>query len=350
MNVLHITAHLGAGAGKAIGGLAISDKKNHHKIVLLCEPQKTNHIEKCKNNGVEVVLLNDINYTEYELWADVIIYNWWGHKTLDRFIEQHSLNREKSVLWAHVNGAYTPKPSEELLDTFDRYMVTSQFSIDAGVFDSKKTTLIYGFGDFEAEKIGPKSYYDTSVGVFTIGYVGSQDYQKLSPDFVEYCTKVIKKVPTVKFVLVGETNKQLVNAIESKGLTEYFDFKGWTDNVYECLHSFDVFAYPMNKNTFATTENVILEAMACGLPMAISRYPLGKYQLVDGESGFLFDTPDEYADIIYQLYTNKHLREAVGQKAREYAIDKYSLTDNIGKFNAKLNEVAEAANLKEKYI
>ena len=53
MKVLHITAHMGGGAGKAIAGLAINCNKivgEEHRILLLEAPQKLNHVEECKQN------------------------------------------------------------------------------------------------------------------------------------------------------------------------------------------------------------------------------------------------------------------------------------------------------------
>ncbi len=40
MKILHIAVHMGAGVGKAISGIALSDKVNEYNIFLLDEPFK----------------------------------------------------------------------------------------------------------------------------------------------------------------------------------------------------------------------------------------------------------------------------------------------------------------------
>ena len=53
MRILHIAAHMGAGAGKAISGMAISDRENKHRILLLDKPEKSDHIMRCGQRGID---------------------------------------------------------------------------------------------------------------------------------------------------------------------------------------------------------------------------------------------------------------------------------------------------------
>ena len=54
MKVVHLTVHMGAGVGKAISGIVVMDSKIQHVIVLLEKPNKMDHIERCRNEGIEV--------------------------------------------------------------------------------------------------------------------------------------------------------------------------------------------------------------------------------------------------------------------------------------------------------
>ena len=62
MNILHIAAHLGDGAGKAIGGMAIlvTVAGNKNRIMLLQEPKKKNHVERCLAAGIEFPFIKSI--------------------------------------------------------------------------------------------------------------------------------------------------------------------------------------------------------------------------------------------------------------------------------------------------
>ena len=54
--MLHIAAHLGEGVGKAIGGIALSDKVYAHDVLLLEEPLKTSYVDQCKASGVGIYI------------------------------------------------------------------------------------------------------------------------------------------------------------------------------------------------------------------------------------------------------------------------------------------------------
>ena len=69
--------------------------------------------------------------------------------------------------------------------------------------------------------------------------------------------------------------------------------KGVTSDVPCLLETFDVFGYLLRRDTFATTENAVLEAMAAGLPVVMPREPLGRYILGE-DGGILIDAPEEY--------------------------------------------------------
>ena len=54
--VLHITAHLGGGAGKAISGILKYLNQYENTVLLLDEPTETKYVECCKSNGVNVAV------------------------------------------------------------------------------------------------------------------------------------------------------------------------------------------------------------------------------------------------------------------------------------------------------
>ena len=89
MKILHIAAHLGGGAGKAISGIAIQGQqffKDTHRILLLQQPEKTVYVQECWRNGVEVSNWND-NLVLLG-WADVVVVSWWNHPVMSLFLSE----------------------------------------------------------------------------------------------------------------------------------------------------------------------------------------------------------------------------------------------------------------------
>lgn len=84
----------------------------------------------------------------------------------------------------------------------------------------------------------------------------------------------------------------------------------------EFLQSLDCFYYRTNDRWREPSGRVIVEAMACGLPVVAHR--LGGYcEVIDsGVDGFLFDTPEQALKIIMVLARDAALRTDIGLAAR----------------------------------
>ncbi|MDQ3639713.1 MAG: glycosyltransferase, partial [Actinomycetota bacterium] len=71
---------------------------------------------------------------------------------------------------------------------------------------------------------------------------------------------------------------------------------------------------------------VVIEAMACGLPIVC--HNRGGYvdAVIHGRNGFLFDTQQEALDILLRLKEDRALRESIGKAARGTAEELFSPT------------------------
>jgi len=106
--------------------------------------------------------------------------------------------------------------------------------------------------------------------------------------------------------------------------------------VLDHYRSADIFCFP----TLAeTTGNVLLEAMAMGLPIVSTNYG-GPAAVVHPDAGILVepDSPDSFssgiAGALENLITNENLRRSMGEKARQHVIENLS-------WNAKGNQIAD---------
>jgi L-malate glycosyltransferase len=329
MEILHIAVHMGDGAGQAIGGLARTGngKENTHKILLLGEPIKINHISKCRDAGVAILGRDKAENAVAE--ADIVILSWWGSPVMDTFLSMFPSVPCRVLLWCHNNGYYEPPLPDALVDACDGLLATTPWTLENPRW-SKNGVLVWGFGDFDPKNFMRKSDY--SVGsTFTVGYVGMPGYKRFPPDAVEYFAEALRQAPDCRFVLAGEPEAKFIDDLVTYGLDDKVECVGWVADVPGILATFDMFFYLMKPILSATTENSLLEAMAAGLPVAVSRKPIGKYLLEENESGFLFDSPKDLAGIIKKLRNDETMRKRMGKGSREYLSDR-NANENLKSF------------------
>jgi hypothetical protein len=122
-------------------------------------------------------------------------------------------------------------------------------------------------------------------------------------------------------------------------LSDYFTFTGFVDDIYEHYRKMDVLGYLLCEDNYATTENVILEAMACAVPVVAHGNPPEKCIIDNGKTGYLVDSREEYAQILKELYSDRNKCKKIGQGGREHVCSSYSSDANCERFVRTLEEV-----------
>lgn len=348
MHILHIAAHLGGGAGKAISGIAIQGQQlfgDTHRILLLQRPEKTGYVRECRESGVAVdVWGGDCAPLR---WADVIVVSWWNHPATAGFLREFQLEKVPLVLWSHVNGCYYPMLPGAFAEEFDRILFTSPYSLENPLWTraerrriQEKSAIVWGMGRFALEGIPSKTDYQNR-GTFTVGYVGTLNYGKIHPDFTAYCKEACKRIPEVKFVLAGDRDAVLERDVRAAGLADRVTFTGFMADVPALMGGFDAFGYLLNPAHYGTTENVLLEAMACGLPVVALRQNVEQY-IVPPEAGVLVESAEEYAQRLEELWKNPARREELGRAARDHVLTRYHSGENTARFREACRQAASA--------
>lgn len=340
MNILHVAVHLGGGAGKAIAGIAVQgqqDAGDHHRILLLDAPEKDGWVRYCLERQVPVAQW-DGSLAPFS-WADVVVVSWWNHPVMARFLANFPPCVGARVLWCHVNGVHYPVLPFRLASAFDRVMFTSPYSLQNPAWSAderqiirENASLIYGMGQFRPADM-PYKRGRRSGETFVVGYVGTLNYGKLHPNFLSYCQAACERVPELHFAMIGDRNPELERSVRAAGLSSRFTFTGFVNDAASRMLEFDVFGYLLNPAHYGTTENVLLEAMACGLPVIALRQNVEQF-IVPPDAGFLVDNPQQYAERLACLRHHPQMCAAMGKNARRHVLSTYDARQNAANFHS----------------
>jgi glycosyltransferase involved in cell wall biosynthesis len=338
LNILHICAHLGDGAGKAITGLSVSDKSNSYSCYLLDPPQKMKWVDFAVSHKLSVIWNDKSKLDELINSADAVVFNWWECRaTLDFLSDWKSLKSSRKLIWAHQNGMFPPFP-DGLIKSADKFLVTTPLTLERyPQIGNISDNLVYGFGDFSVDKFTPKADYKVSNNLSLL-YVGLCSYKRFPVNVLDYFKAIIKKIPGAKITLFGEVSDDFRQDCEMSEITESLILKGWTSDVVSQIINFDIGIFITKNDIYTTTENSIVESMASGLPVIISHNEPYKYLLENGVSGLFAGSPDEFADSVSALSDDELSRIYIGKNAREYCSQKYSSDNNLKVFLRALEE------------
>lgn len=329
-SILHITPHLGGGVGKVLLNYLTfvqKDKKYSHSIATLDYANEKSK-EMSKIAGFE--LFSDMYQNLDELLmlvqkADIVLIHFWNHPLLYDFLIRNELPPSRVIFWSHISGfslpyVFTPK----VLNYPDKFVFTTPISFETKEIkefpDKSKLSSIFSTGGVEHFKnITSKPHKN-----FNIGYIGTVDYIKMHPDFLQICSKI--NIPDVKFIVCGGAKHlEIQKQAKRMGIADKFEFLGEIKDITKYLEIFDVFGYPLNSEHYGTCDQVLQEAMAAGIVPVVFGNPMENSMLKDGESGIIAKNKEDYISAIENLYKNPKYKNDLLNKTKEYAISTYSL-------------------------
>jgi glycosyltransferase involved in cell wall biosynthesis len=163
-------------------------------------------------------------------------------------------------------------------------------------------------------------------GVLRVAMVARMNHRyKNQSGFLRIAAQIHQRMPHVEFVLVGDgpLRKELENEASTLGLGSSAIFLGDRQDMPAVLASIDVAALTSDSESLS---NVILEAMAAGLP-AVAYDVGGNSELLRDQRGLLVPAGNEaaFADAMQGLLTDNARREQLGRSARQFAEENFRL-------------------------
>ncbi len=180
---------------------------------------------------------------------------------------------------------------------------------------------------------------------FLFGTVGRLSKQKAPFDFVNAAAQVYKTYPNAHFVWVGdgELMSETKNLVQSLHLEEVFHFAKHRKDVSSILKSMDCFVLASHWEGFSLS---VLEAMAAGLPVVISRVSGAAEAVLDGITGYVapIGEPEALALAMGNLISNPHDAKSFGKIGRQRFQQKFTVERMIKEIE-KLYEKVVADSL-----
>lgn len=159
-----------------------------------------------------------------------------------------------------------------------------------------------------------------------IGMVANFSPDKDHRTMLKAVAEVKKTYPQIKCLLagVGYLRKKTEKETTDLNLEKNVIFTGKRDDIEVFLSVMDIFVLT---SLIEGLPNVILEAMACGLPIVATNVGGIPEAVEDGRSGILVKPQDNQAvaDAIIKLLEDENLRKEMGRRGRETLEQRFKL-------------------------
>lgn len=177
---------------------------------------------------------------------------------------------------------------------------------------------------------------------FVVGTVGMFRPEKQQRDLIEVVVRLRAQGLRAFALIVGGGEKEpaLKKQAADAGITNYIRFLGEVRDVRPALAAMDVFVSTSMSETFS---NAALEAMAMGRPVVLSDVGGAREMVWDDINGYLYPVSDvdRLAAILEKLATNLPATRAIGEEARQIAVERFSFSRMVDEYEALCGDIRE---------
>jgi glycosyltransferase involved in cell wall biosynthesis len=167
-----------------------------------------------------------------------------------------------------------------------------------------------------------------------VGIVANLSQNKDYPNLLNSAVLIRKIVPSINILIVGEGKERLklIKLTQELGLTNCVKFLGLCREVEKILPIFDVFVLPSAYEGFS---NVIIEAMACGLPVVATNVGGNAEAVVEGETGFVVPphSSELLAERVIELLIKTDLAKQMGNRGRERVESMFNMEKMVNAYD-----------------
>lgn len=329
IKVLHITAHLGGGVGRVLSRVALFRRESHSDIedVIVClePPHKEQVIKTLRNAGVVVEIAPTPEKLDHLIeTADIVQLEWWHHPLLAQWLSKREQIFTRLIIWSHTSGLHYPVIPASFIALPQLFLFSTPVSLTRyNIRTTKTVDVVHSSGGFEDMPVCHRNFSNRSL---TFGYTGTINPVKIHPKIDEFIEAV--NIPGFSVEFYGDPNPH--PALERKtkdnpALASKIHLHGFTDNLYEALKNMDIFVYILNPTHYGTTENGLLEAMACGVVPVVFNNPVESSLVKNGVTGIVVDSPAAFSLALKRLHDDPQLRRKMSEAASVDVRSRFSI-------------------------
>ena len=226
-------------------------------------------------------------------------------------------NKVLSVLTSALNKRITSKATTVISNSNESAAVYKRFAPNVTI------DVIHNATDPDIEN---KDSYSDKITKFI--YVGRLISLKRVDLLIDAITVLHSNYTSISLDIYGEGHqlKTLQQHIKDNRAESFIDLKGFMvkEQLLKTMQNYDVFAFA---SVGDSCPNVLLEAMACGLPVIAARAGGSREIVEEGITGLLTD-PDDVEDMIRKLeycINNPKKMQEFGINCRKRVQDRFSL-------------------------
>lgn len=319
MKVLHITAHLGGGVGKAHASVAAASNPSIQRHYALLEnPRDRRFADQIAATGATV---SHTATTEQLVGliedADIVQIEWWNHPRLYGALCALPLVPMRTIFWCHISGLFAPFIPQALLPAGHRFLFTSACSLEDKAVAGLPATVAarlgvvnsgFGFAD-PVEEPAAQQYPDR------IATLGTLDFVKMSPLFFDAVDAIATEIAPVALWGAVDPDGAVPKAQAAMQRPGRIRFAGHAADPRAVLAEAGIFLYLLQPQHFGTAENALIEAMSLGSVPVTFDNPAERAIIRHGETGFLERDPAAVARRIETLLADPALLARVAKAA-----------------------------------
>ncbi len=242
---------------------------------------------------------------------------------------------------------------EKWAEKFTHKLITvSDLNIKKGLADgigneNKYVTIHSGidlnrFDPSNLDSISKKKEWNIDPSDRVVGSVTRLSEQKAPADFVRMANEILKHIPKVSFLLVGDgpLKDEIQNLIDRLNISKKVILAGLRHDIPELLALMDVFVL---SSLWEGLPRVFPQAMAMGLPIVATNVDGAPEAIKDGVNGFLVPPKDftTLAQRTLQLIEDPRLARKMGEAGRKMVYPDFCVKEMVRKTEHLYMELIE---------